>query len=138
MANRREFTESVKREIKDRAGGKCENYRMGPDIALLFPRNCPNQPSDIDHIYADVLDDEKSEPLTANDGAYLCKQCHAIKTRTDQKYRAKRNKHTVRKDRPKSGWFRSGQKMQGRGFSKTHKRTIASKNKPSRTVRRDD
>lgn len=120
MADRREFTKSVKDEIKARSGGKCECYRMEPDIIHLFPINCQREARDVDHIYADILELEKDAPLTADDGAHLSVACHKIKTATDQKARARRNKHAVRKDRPKPGWFRSGQKMQSRGFDKTH------------------
>jgi hypothetical protein len=120
MADRREFTKAVKDEIKARSGGKCECYRMEPDIIHLFPINCQREARDIDHIFADILDLEKDAPLTAEDGAHLSVACHGIKTVTDQKYRAKRNRHTVRKDRPKPGWFQSGQKMKSRGFDKTH------------------
>ena len=137
MADRREFPERIKAEIRERSGGKCECYRMGPDIIHLFPQPCNREAREVDHLFADILELEKDAPLTAEDGAHLSTVCHKIKTATDQKYRARRNKHTPRKDRPKSGWWHSGAKLQGRGFDKQFKRTIPSKNKPSVTVRRD-
>jgi hypothetical protein len=108
---------------------------MPPDIRYLFPKDCQRIASDIDHIYADVLESDKLSALTAGDGAHLSKECHAIKTATDQKVRAKRNRHSVRKDRPKSGWFRGaktqwpkGSKLQSRGFPKpTGKKEKAAK-----------
>lgn len=112
MASRREFSEPIKEEIRKRSGGKCECYRMGPDIIHMFPKDCDRKAVDIDHIFADILELEKDTPLTAEDGAHLSKACHKIKTATDQKYRARRNKHAVRKDRPKSGWWHSGAKLQ--------------------------
>ncbi len=122
MADRREFSKPVKDEIKARSGGKCECYRMGPDIIHLFPKGCQREAADVDHIFADILEVKKDAPLTADHGAHLSKVCHAIKTATDQKARARRNKHAIRKDRPKPGWFQSGPKTKKRGFSKTYKR----------------
>lgn len=121
---RREFTASVKAEIIKRANGICENRFMPKDILHRFVQPCPNPPTDVDHIYADTLETDKSGPLTADDGAYLCKMCHLIKTGSDQKMRAKRNKHAVRKDRPKPGWFQSGQKLQSGGFNKTYRKKM--------------
>jgi len=113
MADRREFTEAIKQEIRERSGGKCECYRMGPDIIHMFPKGCQREASDIDHIFADVLELEKDAPLTADDGAHLSRACHQIKTATDQAYRRKRNKHKMRKDRPKPGWFQASAKIEG-------------------------
>ena len=119
MAGRREFTEAVKREIRERSGGICECHRMPADIRHLFPKVCGKPASEIDHIYADVLETDKSAPLTAEDGADLARPCHVIKSANDQKARAKRNRHRVRDDRPKPGWFQKGRKLQSRGFDKT-------------------
>jgi hypothetical protein len=122
--NRREFTEPVKAEIRARANGACENQRMPLYILHMFPEGCPRQPVDIDHIYPDMLesDEAKQEPLTADDGAHLCKVCHSLKTAEDQKARKRRNRHAVRKDRPKSGWFKGGPKIKTRSFDKTRTR----------------
>ena len=124
MPDRREFTEAVKREIRERSGGICECHRMPADIIHMFPKGCDRDATDIDHIYADVLETDKSKPLTAADGAHLSKACHLIKTAADQKARAKRNRHRVRDDRPGSGWWQKGRKLQSRGFDKTLTRKI--------------
>lgn len=123
MADRREFSAAVKAKIRERAGGVCECHLMPADIRGWFPQTCDREPVDIDHIYADVLEDDKSEPLTADDGAHLCKACHQIKSKSDQAMRKKRNAHKVRKDRPKakkrgtgqikSAGFRGWRKMNG-------------------------
>ena len=124
---RREFTDPVKAEIRARSGGRCECYRMPADIRHMFPKECANAPSEVDHIYADVLEDEqaKREPLTAEDGAHLCWPCHhLIKCREDAAAKKRRNKHRVRKDRPKSYSARKSagvkQQIQSRGFDKRY------------------
>lgn len=124
MADRREFSDAVYAEIVARAAGRCECYRMPADIRHMFPANCDRKPSQVDHIYADVLETDKSTPLTADDGAHLSNACHLIKTAADQKARATRNRHAVRKDRPQSGWFHKGRKLQSKGFDKTRTRRV--------------
>lgn len=118
--NRREFREPVKAEIRERSGGVCECHRMPADIAHMFPKHCDRPAVDIDHVFADTLETDKSADLTAEDGAHLSSPCHKIKSASDQAMRRKRNAHTVRKDRPKPGWFQQGAKMpKGRGFPKS-------------------
>ena len=138
---RREFPEAVKAEIRARSGGRCECYRMPADIRHMFPKECDRPASDVDHIYADTLETEKAGALTADDGAHLSKPCHKIKTASDQRMRAKRNTHKPRKDRPQSYTARKSggvkKPIPARGFDTAFKRTIPSKNKPSRTVRRE-
>jgi len=115
--NRREFSAPVKREIRARSGGVCECDLMTPDIRGLFPKVCTRPAVDIDHVYADCLEreEDKQGPLTAADGADLCKPCHKIKTASDQGYRRKRNAHAVRKGRPKKGFFNGPKKkIEGR------------------------
>ena len=112
MADRREFSDAVKAEIRARSGGRCECYRMTPDIIHMFPKVCDRVACDVDHIFADILELEKDAPLTADDGAHLSKPCHKIKTASDQAYRRKRNAHRVRKDRPKPSWFQTGAKIE--------------------------
>ena len=124
MAGRREFPEPVKRAIRERSGGRCECARMPADIRHMFPRDCDRQASEIDHIRAEVLVDDKFAPLTAEDGAHLSSACHLIKTASDQACRKKRNRHRVRDDRPKPGWFQKGRKIQSKGFDKTHTRKM--------------
>lgn len=98
--SRREFSEPVKRQIRDRADGVCECQRMPSDIRGWFPVDCTNPPLEVDHVYADTLESDKSAPLTAEDGAHLCAPCHKLKTKSDQAMRKKRNAHKVRDDRP--------------------------------------
>ena len=103
MSSRREFTVPVKRAIRARSGGVCEVDLMPPAIRHFFPKECPNEPSEVDHIYPDVLEDDaaKKEPLKAEDGAHLCWPCHhLIKCREDAASKKKRNAHKVRDDRP--------------------------------------
>lgn len=117
MSARREFDAATKREIRERSGGVCECHRMPADIAHMFPKHCDRPAVDIDHVYADTLESDKSGDLTDADGAHLCKPCHKIKSASDQAMRRKRNAHTVRKGRPKPGWFQQGAKIpKGRGF----------------------
>lgn len=76
MAKRREFTRSVKMEIRQRATRNgvvyCESCRL------------PCKVFHIDHIKADALEVDKSRKLTAADGELLCAgsrfTCHGIKT----------------------------------------------------------
>ena len=100
---RREFTEKVKRQIRARSGGHCEHYMMPYHLRDFFPLRCTRPAAEIDHIYPDKLetDEAKQVPLTHNEGADLCKLCHAIKTTHDRKAMARRNKHVVNKNRPK-------------------------------------
>lgn len=116
--SRREFDTATKRAIRERAQGRCECHLMPPAIRGWFPVECDREPVDVDHIYPDMLEEDKSEPLTAEEGAHLCKPCHSIKTKLDQADRKKRNAHKVRRDRPKK------QKIQGRGFSKTWRKKM--------------
>ncbi len=130
---RREFPEPVKRAIRERSGGRCETHLMPADIRHLFPKECVNPACEIDHVYPDVLEADKSAPLTADDGAHLCWPCHhLIKCREDASARKKRNAHKPRKDRPKSGWFHRGPKIapkpiKSRGFSKAQPQRSASR-----------
>jgi hypothetical protein len=124
MSDRREFTNPVKAEIRTRSNGACENQMMPLYILHLFPQGCPRPAKEIDHIYPDMLESKEAKiaPLTADEGADLCSVCHKIKTAEDQKARKRRNHHAVRDDRPKSGWFGNGRKLEGGGFDKTKTR----------------
>ncbi len=126
--SRTEFSAQVKREAADRSGGRCEAHRMPGDISGLFPAFCERVAAEFDHILADCLGGDNS----LDNCAHLCQPCHKIKTATDQKYRAKRNKHRVdreRRDRKRAN-PKPKAKIKSRGFSKTHKRTFSGEVKP--------
>lgn len=131
--SRSEFPIAVKREAAARSGGVCECHKMSEDIRGHFPKVCDRPAAEFDHVLADTLGGKP----TLDNCAHLSKPCHLIKTATDQKARAKRNKHTVRKDRPKPR-KQPSRKPQSGGFNTLFKRTIPSKNKPGRTVRRGE
>lgn len=126
--SRQEFSAQVKREAAERSGGRCECHRMSEDIAHLFPAFCDRVAEEFDHILADCLGGDNS----LDNCAHLCKVHHKIKTATDQKYRAKRNKHRVdreRRDRKRAN-PKPKAKIKSPGFSKTHKRTFSGEVKP--------
>ena len=101
---------------------------MPGDISGLFPAFCERVAAEFDHILADCLGGDAS----LDNCAHLCSPCHKIKTATDQKYRAKRNRHKI--DREKRDKKRANPKpkakIKSRGFSKTHKRTFSGEVKP--------
>lgn len=119
--SRSEFSVAVKRAAAERSGGRCECHRMSEDIAGLFPVLCDRVAAEFDHILADCLDGE----ATLDNCAHLCKPCHKIKTATDQKYRAKRNKHRIDREKRDKRRAQPKPKMQSRGFSKTLKRKFS-------------
>jgi len=129
---RKNFDAKTKLAAWKRSNGQCEVGRMSEDIKHLFSESCMNVPAECDHIKADILDGEP----TLENAAYLCKACHKIKTKSDNGYRAKRNKHSVNRNRPKKE-KRAGRKLQGGSlqsceFSKIWKRTVSGK-----TVKRE-
>jgi len=88
---------------------------MGEDIRGHFPKVCDRLAAEFDHILADTLGGKP----TLDNCAHLSKPCHLIKTATDQKYRAKRNRHAVRDDRLKTRTKATGKKkIASRGFDK--------------------
>lgn len=125
---RKNFTAKTKLAAWKRSGGGCEVHLMDEDIKHLFAPSCDNTAAELDHRVADILDGEP----TLENAAYLCRSCHKIKTKSDATYRAKRNKHSVNKSRPKKE-KRAGRKLQGpslqsRGFDNTiWKRTVSGK-----------
>lgn len=123
--SRREFSEPVKRAIRERSGGACECYLMPADIRGWFPVECDRTPAEIDHRIAECLrtEAELAEPLTANDGAYLCAPCHKIKTKSDQAMRKKGNAHRVRRDRPQKPKTVK-RPLKSRGFDKTFRKRM--------------
>ena len=117
--NRQEFKPAVQAQIRARSGGRCECNRMPPALLHFFPKECDRPAAEIDHIYPDALkfDGEKLKPLTADDGAHLCKPCHAIKTASDRQMMAKRSAHTVKKERADKRRAKGKTaKIPGRGF----------------------
>lgn len=118
--SRCEFSTAVKRAAAQRSEGRCECHLMSEDIRGLFPAFCDRVAAEFDHVFADCLGGD----ATLENCAHLCSPCHKIKTATDQKYRAKRNKHRV--DRERRDKRRSRQKPKAKikspGFSKTHTR----------------
>ena len=122
---RREFDTATKREIRERANGVCECHLMPPDIRGWFPVECHNSPSEIDHRKAECLrtEAELAEPLTAEDGAFICGPCHKIKTRSDQAMRKKGNAHRVRRDRPQKPKTVK-RAIQSRGFDKRYRKRM--------------
>ena len=111
---RAEFTASIKRKAFQRSGGVCEVHRL--PHALGLPETCDGVAKELDHIMPCILGGE----ATLDNSAYLCKACHRAKTDLDVADKSKRNRHRVRDDRPKPGWFQKGRKLQSRGFDKTH------------------
>lgn len=103
---RSEFPVAIRRYVAVRSGGRCECYLMPPAIRRCFPETCDRKAEEFDHIVPDMAEGEP----TADNCAHLSRSCHLIKTKADQADRKKRNAHLVRKDRPKSGWFRGPKK----------------------------
>jgi len=70
MTKRREFSRSTKAEImlrcKTPTGFRCENPSCGAIV----------QSGEIDHTIAEALIVDKSKKLTAEDGRFLCWECH--------------------------------------------------------------
>lgn len=122
MSARREFSALVKREAWKRCNGMCEADRL-PEGVADFPKLCINVPKELDHIEPDCLGGEP----TLENSAWLCRQCHAEKTKADASARKTRNAHRVRKDRPKTGWFQPGRKLQSRPFRKAEPQRSASR-----------
>lgn len=118
--SREEFSQAVKRAAARRSQGRCECHLMSEDIRGLFPDQCDRVATEFDHVFADCLGGDAA----LDNCAHLCSPCHKIKTATDQRYRARRNKHRV--DREKRDKRRQRQKpkarIRSRGFSKTHTR----------------
>jgi hypothetical protein len=136
---REEFDAQSKRDMDTRSQGICESDRMPLGIRGMFPIECLNTAREYDHVLPEGLRDEndRQRKLTADDGAKLCEPCHKIKTAADKADMARRRKFTPDKSRKPKTKTRSSRKLQGRGFDKKFTRTIASKNKPSKAVRRD-
>ena len=99
--SRREFPVSVKREALKRSGGFCEisifqEHKWTQDIKHNFPETCDRVAKELDHILANDL---QGDPTIEN-AAYLCRECHKKKTRSDKGYMAKRRRSEINRDRP--------------------------------------
>ena len=122
LGKRKEFSEKTKRQIAERSGGVCEANRV-PDFYGL-PKACKNTAVDKDHIRPEGL----GGPSTLENGADLCKPCHAIKSlldtamilnadkmggRVGQQARRKRNGSKLQS----ANRWPKGRKIQSRRFS---------------------
>lgn len=101
---------------------------MPADISGLFPNWCDRVAAEFDHILADCLGGEPS----LDNCAHLCSPCHKIKTATDQKYRAKRNKHKIDREKRDKRRAKPKAKIRSRGFQKGAKQKIASRGWPKK------
>lgn len=123
---RQNFPPVVFREAFKRCFGVCEVHRL-PAGVLDDRSPCNGVAKELDHILPDCLGGEP----TLENSAYLCRECHAEKTRLDAAARRKRNRHRVREHRPKSGWFqgksralKGGGKIHAREFDRRFKRKL--------------
>jgi 5-methylcytosine-specific restriction protein A len=115
-----EFPKSVRLAAWQRCGGVCEVHRLAN---LGLDETCDAVASELDHIEPCVLGGE----ATLENSAFLCRRHHREKTNLDLAAKSKRNKHKVRDDRPDSGWFRKGRKLQSRGFDKSLRKKMNGK-----------
>jgi 5-methylcytosine-specific restriction endonuclease McrA len=111
----------VRRAVRARSGGVCERSW------------CDSPARDLDHNIPQAL----GGPDTVENIIHLCGGCHAEKTKADVKAIAKADRQGARSGQQARRAKGKTAKIQSPGFDKTLKRTIPSKNKPSRTVRRD-
>ncbi|MBL4940338.1 MAG: HNH endonuclease [Colwellia sp.] len=113
---RTNFSKATKVGALKRCGGKCEVHRLDSSCCGDIPDSCENIAKELDHIFPDALGGD----VSLENSAYLCRECHFQKTRSDRKYMARRNKHVVNRDRPdKKG---PKQKMVSRPFNKAFKK----------------
>ena len=86
---RRNFSPATKRAIRERSGGVCEVHLIPLEMRkvryTLLPMACKRKAEEVDHVQCDWAEGEP----TPENGADLCKPCHAIKTRIDKKESAK-------------------------------------------------
>jgi hypothetical protein len=86
---RRNFTAKTKALIRERSGGVCEVHRIPDEMRRvryrLLPMTCKRKAEEVDHVQCDWAEGDP----TPDNGADLCKPCHAIKTRIDKKESAK-------------------------------------------------
>ncbi|MBL4753591.1 MAG: hypothetical protein JKY52_08385 [Flavobacteriales bacterium] len=114
--SRKEFPISVKREALKRSGGFCEVHLMSADIKDRFPDACDQVAKELDHVRACGLEGG----ATLENAAYLCREHHLEKTRSDQEYMSKNRRFEVNRDRPKKN--NPKQKMKSRPFNKEFKK----------------
>jgi hypothetical protein len=86
---RRNFSQKTKALIRKRSGGVCEVHRIPDEMRRvryrLLPMTCKRPAEEVDHVQCDWAEGDP----TPDNGADLCKPCHAIKTRIDKKESAK-------------------------------------------------
>ena len=131
--SRREFPASVKRDAAQRSQGVCECHRMSADIIDHFDPACSREAAEFDHIFADTFDGEP----TLENCAHLSTVCHKIKTALDAKARARRNRHTIDRDKARAKKVNPKPKahLKGRGFDKRFKKSLPTKSNPFGAVR---
>lgn len=78
-AERKSWPEKVKQEVRERSGGVCEAHRIKARYGL--PKSCDRKAEDLDHMKP-VWAHGKS---TTENAAHLCKDCHKVKTRIDNR-----------------------------------------------------
>jgi hypothetical protein len=120
---RRNFTPKTKGLIRERSGGMCEVHRIPEEMRRvryqLLPMTCKRPAEEVDHVQCDWAEGDP----TPDNGADLCKPCHAIKTRIDKKESAKAARRRGETGQTKRRKER-GPSMQGRGFDKTLRKKL--------------
>lgn len=122
---RTNFTPATKRKIKERSSGTCEVHRIPECMRAVWyrslPLSCNRAGQEVDHVTPDSV----KGPATVENGAFLCKPCHAIKTAEDTK-NAARSKRRAGETGQQARRKRNGSKIQSRGFEQG-KRAIPSR-----------
>ena len=117
MTDRKNFTPKTKRLVRERANGACEVYRIPEEMRRvrypMLPETCQRDGADVDHVQPAWMGGEP----TLENGAYLCKPCHAIKTVTDKKESAKAARRRGEKGQQKRR-AEASSKMGGRHWQK--------------------
>jgi hypothetical protein len=121
--SRRNFTPKTKALIRERSGGVCEVHRIPDEMRRvryrLLPMTCKRAAEEVDHVQCDWAEGDP----TPDNGADLCKPCHAIKTRIDKKESAKAARRRgetgqqARRSRAKAAGKHKS--IAGKGFDRT-------------------
>lgn len=119
---RKSWAAKVKQEVRERSGGVCEAHRIKARYGL--PKSCDRKAEDFDHMKPVWAHGQS----TTENAAHLCKDCHKVKTRIDNReakeasrkqgytgQAARRAKRKAAGNAPliKSGGFRGHRKMNG-------------------------
>jgi hypothetical protein len=120
---RRNFTPKTKALIRERSGGVCEVHRIPEEMRrvryTLLPITCKRKAEEVDHVQCDWAEGDP----TPDNGANLCKPCHAIKTRIDKKESAKAARRRGETGQTKRRAQR-GPTMQSRGFDTRYRKKL--------------